>query len=269
MVFFIVFFTPFLQVRADTTPIKILLVPGHDDEVWGAQYGNIKEADMNLVLATKLYDLLRKDKRFEVRITRDSGGYKKEFADFFTQKDAILAFEQNAKKTMQNKITNGSFVLKTNPPHHNVSEDIAIHLYGINKWANENKMDAVVHIHFNDYPRSTKWKIGQYKGFNIYIPDAQFANAKESGLLGANIHTELNKKYITSTYPPEMGGLTSDQKLIAIGANNTLDASVRSILIEYSYIYEKRLRTKSTRLQAYKNMANLTAAGIKNYFFSK
>ena len=250
--------------------VKILLVPGHDDEVWGAQYGNIKEADMNLAVATKIYNLLKKDKRFEVYITRDAGGYTKEFADYFlAQKDAISTFEQNAKKTMRNKITDGSFVVKKNVPHNTANKDIALRLYGFNKWANENKMDAMIHIHFNDYPRSDKWTIGQYKGFAVYMPDEQLINSKKSGQLAASIFTQLRKKYITSTYKPEAGGLVSDQKLIALGSNGTLLESVRSVLIEYSYIYEKKFRAKSARFQTYTDMANLTAKGIKNYFFGK
>lgn len=257
---------PIFQVRA-ALPIKILLVPGHDNKIWGAQYGNIKEASMNLALATQIYNLLKKDKRFEVYITRDSNGYTKEFANFLAQEDAILAFEQNAKKLMQSKITSGSFIQKANAPHHTVSEDVALRLYGFNKWANENNIDAIVHIHFNDYPLPSKWSIGQYKGFAIYMPDKQFPNAKESANLAGSIFKELHKKYITSTYKPEKGGLVTDQKLIAVGANGTLNASVRSVLTEYSYIYEKKFRTKNTREQAYKDMANLTATGIKNYFF--
>jgi N-acetylmuramoyl-L-alanine amidase len=263
-----IFFVPLFKIEASVAKmIKILLVPGHDGEVWGAQYGNIREANMNLVLATQIYNLLKKDKRFDVYITRDSGGYTKEFSDFLTQKDAILAFEQNAKKIMNSNIINGDFIPKDNTPHHRVSEDIALRLYGFNKWANENKIDAIIHIHFNDYPRKTKWTIGKYKGFTIYIPDGQLANWKESGQLAANIFLQLNKKYITSTWKPEAGGLTSDQKLIAIGSNNTLDASARSILIEYGYIYEKKFRNTATRHQAYRDMSSLTTQGIKNYFF--
>jgi len=264
-----ILFVPILEVKA-AMPIKILLVPGHDNTVWGAQYGNMKEADMNLAVATRLYNLLKKDKRFEVYITRDANGYTKEFADYFANNQAdILAFKENAKKTTKNKITNGSFIIEPNAPHHNVSEDVAMRLYSFNKWADENKIDAMIHIHFNDYPRPSKWTIGNYKGFAIYMPNGQFANAKESGQLAADIFTQLNKKYITSTYKPEAGGLIPDQQLIAIGANNTLNASVRSVLIEYSYIYEKKLRTKSTRLAAYTNMAQLTATGIENYFSGK
>jgi N-acetylmuramoyl-L-alanine amidase len=258
-----------LQTYA-AAPIKILLVPGHDNTVWGAQYGNIKEADMTLAVATRIYNLLKKDKRFDVYITRDSKGYTKEFADYFANQQAdILAFEQNAKKALQNKIVNGNFIQKENAPHHKVSGDIALRLYGFNKWANENKIDAMIHIHFNDYPRPNKWTIGKYKGFAIYLPDGQFVNSKGSAQLAANIFIQLRKKYATSTYQPEAGGLVRDQTLIALGSNGTLDASVRSILVEYSYIYEKKFRAKSTRLQAYTNMANLTATGIKNYFFSK
>lgn len=278
--FLLIFFASFLQAgmafasvakkikTAPTKPIKILVVPGHDNEVWGAQYGNIKEADMNLVLATQLYDILKKDKRFEVYITRNSEGYTKEFADYFpAQKDAILAFEQKAKKLTQGKISDGSFVVKPNAPHQTVSEDIALRLYGFNKWADENNIDAMIHVHFNDYPRPNNWKIGKYKGFTVYMPDGQLANWKESGQLAADIYSQLRKKYATSTFEKEIGGLIPDQKLIAIGANGTLDAHTRSVLIEYGYIYEKRFRNSKTRHQAYKDMSSLTATGIKNYFF--
>jgi len=249
-------------------PIKILLVPGHDNEVWGAQYGNIKEAAMNLAVATRIYNLLKKDKRFNVYITRNSGGYTKEFADYFlAQKDAILAFEQNAKKIMQDKIDSGNFVQKENAPHNRANEDVVLRLYGFNKWANENKMDAVIHIHFNDYPRPTKWTMGKYKGFTIYMPDGQFVNSKESVQLATDIFTQLHKKYITSTYKPEAGGLVLDQKLIALGANGTLLSSVRSVLIEYGYIY--RFGNNAVRQKAYTDMANFTTSGIKSYFFPK
>ena len=265
----IVFFTFSFRVSA-AIPIKILLVPGHDNEVWGAQYGNVKEAAMNLAVASRLYDILKKDKRFDVYITRDSNGYTKEFTDYFSlNQDAISTFKENAKKTTQDKITSGSFIKKISPPHNKASEDTAIRLYGFNKWANENKMDAVIHIHFNDYPRSDKWKIGKYRGFVIYIPDGQMVNWKESGQLAANIFTELHKKYSTSTYPPELGGLISDQSLIALGSNGSLLQDVRSVLIEYGYIYDKKFRNYTTRHQAYADMAKLTAAGIENYFFGK
>ncbi len=249
-------------------PIKILLVPGHDNEVWGAQYGNTKEADMNLALGTNLFNSLQEDKRFQVHITRDKLGYTKEFNSYFTNQQVdISAFKKNAKKEMLDKIISGFFIKKIGVPHLSVSEDISLKLYGINKWANENNIDAVIHIHFNDYPRKTKWTKGKYKGFVIYMPEEQMANAKESENLAKKIFTQLNKKYITSTYEKEKGGLIPDQTLIALGANGTLNASVRSVLIEYGYIYI--FGNSSFRHKSYKTMAKFTATGIKNYFFVK
>ncbi len=247
-------------------PIKILIVPGHDNDVWGAQYGNTKEADMNLNLAMRIYNILKKDKRFEVHITREIGGYTQEFQEYFTQQyNDIKAFKENAKQKQQDKISSGSFIEKENPPHNNASEEVAIKLYGINKWADEQNMDAVVHVHFNDYPRSNPWTKGIHKGFVIYEPEEQMVNSKESAKLAKSIFTQLHKKYMTSTYEEELGGLVPDQSLIALGSNGTLLPSVRSILIEYGYIY--RFPTKKSRDTAYVNMASLTTAGIKNYFF--
>lgn len=260
---------PFLsQAEVVIEPIKILLVPGHNNEIWGAQYGNIKEADMNLVLATQIYNIIRKDKRFEVYITRDNNGFTKEFADYFSKnKTDIISFKNNAKEETQIKIDNGTFLNKSGVVHNVVNEQTAIELYGINKWANENKIEAVINIHFNDYPRITKWTIGEYKGFAIYMPDRQMANGLESFKLAKSIFLQLSKKYITSTYIKEKDGLIPDQKLIALGANNTLIPSVDSVLIEYGYIYQKIFRNSITRHQAYKDMAILTAKGIVNYFF--
>jgi N-acetylmuramoyl-L-alanine amidase len=188
--------------------IKILIVPGHDDETWGAQYGNIKESDMNLNLSTRIYNSLKKDKRFDVHITRNTKGYTKEFADYFKNNaDTISLFKENAKIKTQEKVKNGSFIEKENPPHNNASEDTAIKLYGINKWANENKIDAVIHVHFNDYPRANKWKSGIHKGFVIYMPEEQMVNSKESVNLAKKIFAQLHKKYTTSTYEEEKGGL--------------------------------------------------------------
>jgi N-acetylmuramoyl-L-alanine amidase len=266
---FTFFIIPLFYINA-SEPIRILLVPGHDNKIWGAQYGNIKEADMNLVLATQIYNLLKADKRFEVWISRDSLGYTKEFADYFSLHRAdIISFMDNAKIKMQDKIDNGSFVEKVDVQHNVATLDMAIKLYGINKWADENKIDAVIHVHFNDYPLPNKWSIGKYKGFAIYIPEGQMVNSQESTQLAKSVFSQLSTKYIPSTYKKELGGLTPDQNLIGLGSNDTLSASVRSILIEYGYIYQKIFRDSITRHQAYKDMANLTFKGIKNYFFGK
>ena len=242
----------------------------YDNEVWGAQYGNVKEARMNLAVGSRVYAILEKDKRFQVFITRDINGYTQNFAEYFTDKrQDIISFKELAKTETLQKILKGVFVQKENVPHNTATQDASVILYGINKWANENNIDAVIHIHFNDYPRVQKWTIGKYGGFVIYFPDGELANSKESGNLAADIFTQLRKKYKTSTYEKELGGLVADQNLIAVGANGTLNASVRSVLIEYGYIYEKKFRNYTTRHQAYKDMAELTVQGVKNYFFPK
>lgn len=269
----ILFFTliPIRPIHATTTatkaPIKILLVPGHDDTTWGAQYKTIKEADMNLALALKIYNQLKLDKRFEVHITREWGGYTKEFADYFaSQGDKIAAFEADAKSKLQSEVASGDFLQRENVPHNNASSTVALTLYGINKWADENKMDAVIHIHFNDYPRTSVSDAGMYKGFVVYMPELQMANAEGSQAMAMSIFKQLKKNFAISTYPKEMGGIVPDQSLIALGSNGTLLPSVRSILVEYGYIY--RFGDYAMRHRAYTSMANLTVAGLKNYFFN-
>jgi N-acetylmuramoyl-L-alanine amidase len=248
-------------------PIKILLVPGHDNETWGAQYGNVKEAAMNLAVASRLYNILKKDKNFEVHITRDINGYTKEFADYFKNQEAeIIAYKNNAKAQVKQEVQTGDFTEREAVPHVAVDQRTSVVLYGINKWASDNKMDAVIHIHFNDEPRKTKWTIGKFGGFAIYMPDREFDNWFESGQLAGSIHNQLAKKYKTSTYVKEKGGLIPDQKLIAMGANKTLAPSVRTVLIEYGYLYEKIFRNYTTRHRAYDDMAKRTADGIKSYF---
>lgn len=267
--FFISILGIFIATEAKAfPPVRILLVPGHDREVWGAQYGNVKEADMNLDLAQKIYNILKKDERFEVFITRESGEYTKEFTDYFAygEKD-IISFRESSKEKRKKEIKSGEFSEIKNFPHNSVDKRVSIILYGINKWANDNKMDAVIHIHFNDYPRRSIWTIGKYKGFVIFIPEEQMSNSTESIKMAKSIFSELRKKYAVSTHEKEKIGLMPSQNLISLGSNGTLINSVRSILIEYGYIY--RFKTKKSREDAYANMSALTVAGIENYFFRK
>ncbi len=259
------------EARAEmSVPIKILIVPGHDSRVWGAQYGTVKEAHMNLAVGKRLHSILKKDKRFEIWMTRNERGYAKEFSDYFAlERESIISFRDEAKKVFRSLVEGGFITERKNVPHVTASEDTSVILYGINKWANENKMDAVVHIHFNDYPRDGKWTIGEHTGFAIYFPDEQKPNGFISGQLAADIFLELDKKYNTSTYEKELGGLIADQKLIALGSSGTLPGSVRSVLVEYGYIYEKKFRDYTTRHKAYDDMAKLTAKGIENHFFGQ
>jgi len=249
------------------TPVKILIVPGHDNDYWGTEYHGLKEADMNLALATRIYNILKKDPRFQVYITRDWNGYTKTFEDYFTNhRDEIIKFKDDLKAETQKDTDNGVIIPKEdNVVHNSVNQEVAVRLYGINKWADENNMDAVIHVHFNDYPRPDTSMPGEYKGFVIYMPEHQVSNALESANLAQKIFTKLHSKYMTSTYQKEAGGLIEDQTLIALGSNLTLNSTVRALLIEYGYIY--RFANKTMRFTAYDNFARLTATGIKDYFF--
>lgn len=52
---------------------RVLIDPGHGGKDSGAvRKGSSKEKDINLAVAKTLYDLLKKEKKFEVKITRDS-----------------------------------------------------------------------------------------------------------------------------------------------------------------------------------------------------
>ena len=259
---------PFFRVQAQGNSVKILLVPGHDSKSPGAIYGNLKEKDMNMILANKIMDILKKDARFDVHITQDTMGYTKEFAEFFkAKKKSVEIFMASSKANMESHLAKGTFVKKTNTPHGLASEDTVFKLYGINKWVNTNDVDAVIHIHFNDYKRKTKWTIGDRRGFAIYVPDEQFVNGLKSKALAESIFAELNKEYSVSNYYKEMAGVVPDQKLIAVGANKTLIYSVRSVLVEYGYIYE--FGDSDVRQKAYTKMSELTAQALKNHFFSR
>ena len=261
-------------VHADdvvVSPIRILIVPGHDNEVFGGVYRGTKEANLTLALGNQIYDILKSDKRFEVYITRDESGYTKEFADYFAnQADEIKTFKENAQSATKKKIANGTFVEKASiVPHTSAPEPMALKLYGINKWANENNIDAIINIHFNDDGRKNRLKPGPYKGYSVYMPDVQLLNHDKSMPLAQEIFKELRKKYNESVYIKENKGVIADQKLIVLGASNTLLPTVRSVLIEYGFIYEKKFSTYALRKNTFKSMGEITANSLINYFFPK
>ena len=64
-----------LKKSANTknSKFRVLIDPGHGGKDSGAvRKGSSKEKDINLAVAKALYDLLKKEKNFEVKITRDS-----------------------------------------------------------------------------------------------------------------------------------------------------------------------------------------------------
>ena len=202
-------------------PIKILIVPGHDNKEWGAEFNGVKEADMTEKLSLMIFDLLKKDKKFEPIITRDWNGYTPTFEDYFINgEQAITDFINEKKSAFESKLQDGSIQAVENIYHNYASQRMATVLYGINKWADENNVDAVIHVHFNDYPRPKKVR-GEYTGFAVYVRDKQMNNSKDSYQLGSFVFQSLLHDYNKSNYPPEASGVVPDQNLIAIGEYNS------------------------------------------------
>ena len=251
--------------KDELEPIKILIVPGHDEKSNGAKFGSLKESDMTLELGTQIFEKLKEDERYEVWITRDLLGYTPLFAEYFSEnKEAIISFTNEAKKKMKEKIEKGDFTDNSPEPIYVVTPDTGVKLYGINKWANENQIDIVVHIHFNDHTRKKKSTAGKYKGFAIYYPEEQMPNYGKSLAFAKSIFGELSTIYKTSDNVRETGGLVANQDLIVLGSNETLFASVGSVLIEYGYIYE--FKDTAIREKAYENMTERTIKGISDFF---
>lgn len=256
--------------RSNDKKVRILIVPGHDKESWGTQFNGLKELDLNLEVADKLYKLLSQEKNFDVRLSQTVSGYSPVFSSYFeNNREGILKFIGDQKGLMEHYISAGKITRSVGVVHNNAATETAIKLYGINKWANENKMDVVIHIHFNDYPGRKMTQPGKYSGFAIYVPDSQYSNAKGSKSIAEAIHERLSTFYAQSNLPIEDGGeddedVIEDQELIALGSNNTLDGA--GILIEYGYIYEPTFTEAKLRSLMLSDLAQQTYLGIMDFF---
>lgn len=255
----------YIEAGKGDTPVKILVVPGHDNEASGTEYQGMKEADLTLALGKQLHALLNKDPNFAVKLARNDSGYDPELATYFKDhRIDIITFQKSQRGLMKRYLSSGDIASNVIVGHNAAPSEVAIRLYGINKWANENQYDLVVHIHFNDVPRASRSKPGAYTGFSIYVPERQFSNAKGSKAFAEAVRKRLTESYSQSNLPLERDGIIEDQELIAIGSNNSLDGA--SLLIEYAYIYESMLQKTSTRAAALTIMADKTYQGIEDFF---
>jgi N-acetylmuramoyl-L-alanine amidase len=246
--------------------IKILVVPGHDNKSKSGTYFNgVKEARLNLLLANKIQKKFALDPKFEISITRDAAGYKPDFATYFTNNRSAIETFRDRLKTAMSKLTNQGLVEKKSVVHHNsASNEDAIKLYGINKWANDNNMDLVLHVHFNDYPRRWKAVAGKYSGFSIYIPEKQLPNYRTSNELASKVLKQMNEYFPINNNPKESEGIIEDQELIAIGSNASLNSA--ALLIEYGFIYESQFTDMNIQPLIMDEFAYQTYLGIAQYF---
>ncbi|MDP3661384.1 MAG: N-acetylmuramoyl-L-alanine amidase [bacterium] len=245
--------------------VKILIVPGHDDASWGTEYNGIREADLNMRVGEALAAQFAKNPAHETILLRDRNGYLPAFETYVAEHEATVRAEVVAKKKiMKDLLAAGSVERLQGVQHNKAALPVVLRLYAINQWANENKFQLVLHIHFNDFGGRTARNMNQYSGFAIYVPDGQYSNAKASYAVAETLFAELSSVFKKSNLPKEDAGIVPDQSLIAIGAYNTLDAA--SVLIEYAYIYEAPLRTPAGRKEAIERYADTTFRGVERFF---
>lgn len=248
--------------RSTNRLVNILIVPGHDDQHTGAGFGILREVDLNRALAQKLFDYLAEEKGINPVLSSDTSGYNTIFERYFRQEESkIKKFIKDSKKNFSKKIIDGDLILDENNFHNTAPEDMIQRLYGINRWVNNQNFDLVIHIHFNDYP-GRKWNVeGKYDGFSIYTPGALFENHELSKTLASSVFEELKKVRPVSNLEAEEKGIIEDHELIAIGANESLEAG--AILIEYGYVYEPIFNKEETRDTSLDYFAYATYKGIK------
>ena len=245
--------------------LSILIVPGHDSVQSGTEFRGMKEASITLDLGEELYRLLATDAHFDVRLSRTRAGYDSLIAKFLQEKKTeITECVTTQKALMSRYVALGKIESRIIVGHNTAPADTAYKLYGINKWANENNADIILHIHFNDYPRGIRSVPGKYSGFSVYIPESQYSNAKGSRAIAEAIYARLARFYPSSNLPKEDAGIVEDQELIAIGSNNTVDGA--AILVEYGYIYEPHLQNAVIRQKAISDLAFQTYLGIMDFF---
>lgn len=240
--------------------VKVLVMPGHEPNFGGSESTALKERDVVVDIADKLAADLAQDPRFEVTVARSKTDWLPALSSYFEEKwKDIERFVKSNKRATSLLIKKGDLTDRAfEVAHNSAATDVALRLYGITKWANENEYDIVIHPHLNDNPGATN-----HSGFAVYIPDAQFGNADASRPLGQSIAFELNHFNASSTLPIENYAIVEDQDLIALGAYNTAQFAVA--LIEYAYIYESKLQHPEARDAVISDMAYQTYRGIRDY----
>ncbi len=245
--------------------VKVLIVPGHDNAQGGTEFKGIKESAINAYLGEQLAQYLKKDPYFDVVLLRSQTDYNPIIKKYFAENRAqIKDFIKKHASTMKELVGVGAIDTVSGVEHNEAPAETILKLYGTNKWANENGVDFMIHIHFNDYG-GRKWnQYGTYSGFAIYTPEAQYSNAKTSNALAQTLFDRLKTFYPVSNISKERVGVVPDQELVAIGANNTLDPA--SVLIEYGYIYESGIQTKTVKNSYLKDLAFQTFLGVEDFF---
>ena len=245
---------------------NILIVPGHEPGSGGggAEFGSVYERNLVVEIGQDLQQFLQTNPRYNVNITRDNKSWNLTFADYFKNNlNDIIAWEKTAKQTASKLVYLGA---KSAPIiiHNTAPVNIAVRLYGITKWANENNIDLMIHLHLNDYPGHSTRVAGIYSGLVIYTPAIQYSNSATTKDVANAVFKRLALYNPISNFPLESSGMIDDPELIAVGAYNTSD--VASMLIEYGYIYEPQFVNPKVRSLALKDLAYQTYLGLQDFF---
>ena len=253
-------------VTSSQPKVRILIVPGHEPDFGGTEFGKLKERDLVVDLSWKLARLLGSNPKYEIFVSRDTTSWSPQFAEYFKNSwEEIKEWQKAHKNETINLSRVGAFRQVTPTVAHNDAPlNIALRLYGINKWSNENDMDIVLHVHFNDYPRKNRSTPGKYSGFSIYVPESQYRNSATTKAVADAIFKRLKRYNNVSDLPIESEGIIEDQDLIAIGSFNSVNAA--SLLIEYGYIYEPQLTDPTMRELATQDLAFQTYLGLQDFF---
>ena len=248
---------------------RILIVPGHEPDFGGAQFGSAYERDLVVEIGQDLQQYLQADGNYQPLMTRDAKGWNPVFSNYFADNSAdIASWEETSRLNAPAIDSLGMSSQPSVPPveHNSAPPDVALRLYGVTKWANENGIDLMLHLHLNDYPRRHASKPGKYSGLVIYTPARQYANSTTTKAVADAVFKRLSLYNPISSLPVESSGVIDDPELIAVGANNTSDAA--SMLIEYDYLYEPQFTNLDVRSLALKDLAYQTYLGLQDFFTS-
>jgi N-acetylmuramoyl-L-alanine amidase len=245
--------------------VRVLIVPGHQPQDGGTVFNGVYERYVVVDIADRLAELLKHNSHYDVMVARSKTTWNPVLRSYFDSNAAeIDAFRQVQTLQMESHIALGNIEPEPDHMYHNTASSLAVsELYGINKWASENKYDITLHLHLNDYP-GRHGSAGKYDGFAVYVPHRQYSNAAASKALGEAIAARLNKYHATSTLPKEDKGIIEDQELIAVGSNNTADGA--ALLLEYGYIHEPQFQKTSIRTIAIADYAYQTYLGLQDFF---
>jgi N-acetylmuramoyl-L-alanine amidase len=244
--------------------IRVLIVPGHEPDNGGTNYGDLYERNLVVTIGQDFQQFLNNDGHYQTAITRDTQAWDPTFAVYFQNDwNQITSWEQAAKaswntSTAMNQSAQGEI-------SNDAAADDAMRLYGIVKWANENNINVMIHMHLNNYPEAmAKRIVGKYSGLVMYMPAPNLGNSAISKPIAEAVFNRLSLYNPISNLPVESQGLETDDSLIAMGAYNT--SKVASMLIEYDYMYEPQFVNPQVRMIALKDLAYQTYLGLQDYY---